>query len=493
MKVKTVLISVSDKEGLVSFAKGLEALGIEIMSTGGTCKTLKKAGIKAVEVSDYTAFPEMMDGRVKTLHPKVHGGILALRGNEEHIKQAKNHGIKLIDLVVVNLYPFEKEPSIENIDIGGPAMIRSAAKNFESVCVVVNPGRYGEVLEELKKNRGEISEKMRETLAAEAFKRTCRYDAAISAWMGGTFTLGPLEKIQELRYGENPHQKAAFYGEEDGTGIAGAKQLHGKGMSYNNVVDADSCVGLLREFEGETACAILKHNSPCGAAVGKSVLDAYEKALECDPVSAFGGIVGFNQKVDEKAAKEITKSFKEIVLAPSFTRDALQELKKKKNLIILEVSWKFEKQLDMEKVDGGLVVQDKDAVLLVGDFKVATKRKPSKKEMNALMFAWKVVKWVKSNAIVYARDGKTAGIGAGQMSRVDAAKIAAMKARSPLKGCVMASDAFFPFKDAVDEAAKRGITAVIQPGGSIRDEEVTKACDEHGIAMVLTGTRHFRH
>ena len=517
-KVTRALISVSHKEGVLNFAKEISRLGIEILSTGGTAKLLRDGGVPVKDVSEFTGFPEMLDGRVKTLHPKVHGGILGRRGNPEHVRQMKQHGIEPIDLVVVNLYPFEQtvakpgctlEDAIENIDIGGPTMLRSAAKNYTDVAVVVSPRDYGRVLDELRKT-GEVSLKTRFELCRTVFLHTARYDSAISAYLGNQVpeeekTRFPniltlrLEKVQNLRYGENPHQEGAFY-REFGIKepcVAHARQLQGKEMSFNNYLDANSALELVKEYGG-TAAVIIKHNNPCGVAVSSSLADAYRKARDCDPVSAFGGVIAFNHMVDLETAKEITSTFVEVIVAPEFAPDALEELKKKKDLRLLDIGPNIAgtpEGMDLKKVTGGLIYQDRDLgkIADVKALPVASKRKPTEDEYEALSFAWKVCKHVKSNAIVFTRKDRTVGIGAGQMNRLDSVRIAVMKAQSPLKGTVLASDAFFPFRDGLDEAAKAGITAVIQPGGSLKDEEVIKAADEHGIAMVLTKMRHFRH
>jgi len=517
-KVTRALISVSHKEGVLDFAKEISRLGIEILSTGGTAKLLRDGGVKVKDVSEFTGFPEMLDGRVKTLHPKVHGGILGRRGNPEHVRQMKQHGIEPIDLVVVNLYPFEQtvakpgctlEDAIENIDIGGPTMLRSAAKNYTDVAVVVSPRDYGRVLDELRKT-GEVSLKTRFELCRTVFLHTARYDSAISAYLANQVpaderTRFPniltlqLEKVQNLRYGENPHQEGAFY-REFGIKepcVAHARQLQGKEMSFNNYLDANSALELVKEYGG-TAAVIVKHNNPCGVAVSSSLADAYRKARDCDPVSAFGGVIAFNHMVDLETAKEITSTFVEVIVAPEFAPDALEELKKKKDLRLLDIGPNIAgtpEGMDLKKVTGGLIYQDRDLgkIADVKALPVASKRKPTDDEYDALAFAWKVCKHVKSNAIVFTRKDRTVGIGAGQMNRLDSVRIAVMKAQSPLKGTVLASDAFFPFRDGLDEAAKAGVTAVIQPGGSLKDEEVIKAADEHGIAMVLTKMRHFRH
>ncbi|MEK6742297.1 MAG: bifunctional phosphoribosylaminoimidazolecarboxamide formyltransferase/IMP cyclohydrolase [Nitrospirota bacterium] len=517
-KVTRALISVSHKEGVLDFAKEISKLGIEILSTGGTAKLLRDGGVAVKDVSEFTGFPEMLDGRVKTLHPKVHGGILGRRGNPEHVKQMKQHGIEPIDLVVVNLYPFEQtvarpgctlEDAIENIDIGGPTMLRSAAKNYTDVAVVVSPRDYGRVLDELRKT-GEVSLKTRFELCRTVFLHTASYDSAISAWLNNQvpdeektrftniLTLH-FEKVQNLRYGENPHQEGAFY-REFGIKepcVAHARQLQGKEMSFNNYLDANSALELVKEYCG-TAAVIVKHNNPCGVATASSLADAYRKARDCDPVSAFGGVIAFNHLVDLETAKEITSTFVEVIVAPEFAPDALEELKKKKDLRLLDIGPNIAgtpEGMDLKKVTGGLIYQDRDLgkIADVKALAVASKRKPTEDEYEALSFAWKVCKHVKSNAIVFTRKDRTVGIGAGQMNRLDSVRIAVMKAQSSLKGTVLASDAFFPFRDGLDEAAKAGVTAVIQPGGSLRDEDVITAANEHGIAMVLTKMRHFRH
>ncbi len=522
MKIQRALISVSNKEGVVEFAKGLAAMGIEILSTGGTAKALKEAGVPVKDVAEFTGFPEMLDGRVKTLHPKIHGGLLARRDDPTHLAQMKQHGLEPIDLVAVNLYPFEStvakpncsfEEAIETIDIGGPAMLRSSAKNFEHVTVVVDPHDYPKVLDEIRSGSGSVSTETRLALAKKVFLHTARYDSVISTYLESRtpdaervrfpsiLTL-QFEKVEDLRYGENPHQQAAFYREfrPAEPSVSTAKQLHGKAMSFNNFLDANAGLELVKEFD-QTAAVIIKHNNPCGVAIGESLLEAYRKAKATDPVSAFGGVIAFNRPVDAETAEEIAKMFVEIVIAPGFERSALELFKKKRDLRLLDVgtdlkeTWERRSGMDMKRVVGGLILQDRDLGRIedVRTLKVATKRKPTDDEYDALAFAWIVCKHVKSNAIIYARPGQTIGIGAGQMSRVDSVKLAAMKAQSPLAGTVMASDAFFPFRDGLDEAAKAGITAVIQPGGSIKDEEVIRAADEHDMAMVMTGMRHFRH
>jgi len=517
-KVTRALISVSHKEGVLDFAKEISKLGIEILSTGGTAKLLRDGGVPVKDVSEFTGFPEMLDGRVKTLHPKVHGGILGRRGNPEHVKQMKQHGIEPIDLVVVNLYPFEQtvakpgctlEDAIENIDIGGPTMLRSAAKNYTDVAVVVSPRDYGQVLDELRKT-GEVSLKTRFELCRTVFLHTASYDSAISAWLSNQVpddekTRFPniltlhFEKVQNLRYGENPHQEGAFYGEFGikEPCVAHARQLQGKEMSFNNYLDANSALELVKEYGG-MAAVIIKHNNPCGVATSSSLAEAYRKARDCDPVSAFGGVIAFNHLVDLETAKEITSTFVEVIVAPEFAPDAREELKKKKDLRLLDIGPSVTgapQGMDMKRVTGGLIYQDRDLgkIADVKTLQVASKRTPTDDEYEALAFAWKVCKHVKSNAIVFTGKDRTVGIGAGQMNRLDSVRIAVMKAQSPLKGTVLASDAFFPFRDGLDEAAKAGVTAVIQPGGSLKDEEVIKAADEHGIAMVFTKMRHFRH
>lgn len=514
--IQRALISVSDKTGVVDMAKGLEALGAEILSTGGTAKTLREAGVKVIEVAAYTGFPEILDGRVKTLHPKIHGGLLGRRSLPTHVDQMKQHAIGPIDVVVVNLYPFEAtiakphstfDEAIENIDIGGPSMLRSAAKNHEDVLVVVDPADYARVLNAIK--AGITTRALRRELALKVFQHTARYDGVIAGYLekqvqGGEVKFPKIlslqyELVEPLRYGENPHQQGAFYRElhSDEPSVSRGKILHGKAMSYNNFLDANSALELAKEFD-ETAVAIIKHNNPCGAALGTTPVEAYVKARETDPVSAFGGVIAFNRPVDVTAAKEITSTFVEVVIAPGFTEDALAELKRKKDLRLLDVGplTNVKREgYDLKKLVGGLIVQDRDLGVLTDlrTLQVPTVRKPTDEEYVACAFAWKVCKHVKSNAIIYAKPGQTVGIGAGQMSRVDSVKLAAMKAHMPVKGCVMASDAFFPFRDGLDAAAQAGITAVIQPGGSIRDAEIIKAADEHGLAMIMTGMRHFRH
>lgn len=518
-KIKRALISVANKDGLVPFAKRLSKMGAEIISTGGTAKLLKGEGITVKDVSEVTGFPEMLDGRVKTLHPKVHGGILARRGDKGHMEEVERHNIGLIDMVVVNLYPFEAtiskpgcnfEEAIENIDIGGPTMIRSAAKNFNDVVVIVDPLDYTRILEEMEKKGNDLSPETRYELARKVFLHTARYDSIISNYLEGIeekekkirfpgiLTL-QYEKVQNLRYGENPHQQAAFYKEFNITepSISRARQIQGKELSFNNIFDANSALEMAKEFD-EIVSVIIKHNNPCGVAVADYQVEAYRKARESDPISAFGGVVAFNRMVDIDTARELTSTFLEVIVAPGFNKDALEEMGKKKDLRLLDIGPSISEEregIDMKKVTGGLLLQERDLGRIeeVKKLEVVTKRKPTEKEYEALSFAWKIAKHVKSNAIVYARDGQTVGIGAGQMSRVDSVKIAAMRAVLPLGNSVMASDAFFPFRDGIDGAARVGITAVIQPGGSVKDDEVIKAADEHDIAMIFTGMRHFKH
>lgn len=514
MNIKRVIISVSDKTGIVEFARKLYGYGAEIVSTGGTMKTLREAGIPVTYVSDVTGFPEIMDGRVKTLNPYIHGGILAIRDNPEHIKAMEQHNIRGVDMVVVNLYPFRQtiarpdvtlDEAIENIDIGGPSMIRAAAKNYRYVTIVVNPARYDSVIREIEENGGKISEGTRMTLAHEAFEHTAEYDACISQYFSRqlgedhfsrTINMS-FERIQKLRYGENPHQKAAFYREKNvsGYGVANARQLHGKELSFNNIVDTEAAYNLVAEFE-MPAAAVIKHTNPCGVGIGKSIADAYGKAYEADTVSAYGGIVAVNREVDQAAAEQISKIFIEAVIAPGYSEAALSLLSQKKNIRLLEAAMPAagEHRLDFKKVSGGLLVQDADTEDAArSEMQVVTKRNPSAAEWEQLMFAWKIVKHVKSNAIVVAGNNQTLGIGAGQMNRVGSAAIALEQAGEKAEGAVLSSDAFFPFRDTVDTAAKAGITAIIQPGGSVRDEESIQAADEHGIAMVFTGMRHFKH
>ena len=522
MKIKRALISVSDKTGLEGLVKVLSKFGAEIISTGGTAKMIRELKIPVKEVSDYTGFPEMLDGRVKTLHPKIHGGLLALRDNKEHLETVKKHDIGLIDMVVVNLYPFEKtvakpgvriEEAIENIDIGGPSMLRSAAKNSRSVCVVCDPLDYGRVIEEMEESRGAVSDALLAELGRKVFERTSSYDAAIYEYLKGQAVKANGEKVfpiklnlnfnklQELRYGENPHQKAAFYKDEsiDEPSVRTAIQLHGKELSFNNIIDLDAALEIVKEF-AEPAATIIKHTNPCGTAVAGTLKQAYIDALDCDRTSAFGSIVGFNRTVDLALAATILEEadFVECIIAPSYEEKALAALKAKKNLRLLKVnnfnSIALKLDKDLKKVVGGILVQDRDvAKMKEADLKVVTKKKPANEELKSLLFGWAVAKHVKSNAIVLCQGTKTVGVGAGQMSRVDSVMIACRKAGVRAKGSTLASDAFFPKEDGVSEAAKSGIVAIIQPGGSIRDEEVIKTADRLGIAMVFTGIRHFKH
>jgi len=514
-RIQRAILSVTDKTGLVDFARRLSSLGIELVSTGGTAKLLRDSGIAVKDISDLTGFPEMLDGRVKTLHPKVHGGILHRRADSKHVAAVKEHGIQPIDMVVVNLYAFEKtaaksgvhfEELIENIDIGGPSMIRSAAKNFHDVAIVTSPADYESIASELEKTGGTLSRETKWRLAKKAFATTAAYDSAIASTIERispenvdlseqsfppTLRLS-FHKTLDLRYGENPHQKAAMYSDGSGKGVANARQLQGKELSYNNIVDLQAAWDLAQEFD-EPVVAIVKHTNPCGTATGKTLAEAYKRALECDPVSAFGGVIGVNRPIDLAAAEEMHKLFLEVIAAPGFDQAAKDKFASKKNLRLVEVEPADQKWI-LKKVSGGLLVQDADSrALQDSDLTVVSKRPPTPEETRALLFAWKVCKHVKSNAIVYARDGQTVGVGAGQMSRVDSAKIGAMKAQLPLKGTVAASDAFFPFPDGVEEIAKAGATAIIQPGGSTRDPEVIEAADRLGLAMVFTGIRHFRH
>ena len=517
-KISRALISVSDKTGIVEFARHLADKGIEILSTGGTAKLLTDQEIPVIEVSEYTGFPEMMDGRVKTLHPKIHGGILGRRGKDDGVM--KENGIGPIDLIVVNLYPFEKTvanpdcdlpTAIENIDIGGPTMLRAAAKNHTDVTVVVDADDYSRVLEEMDANAGEISAATRFDLAVKTFEHTARYDGAIANYLGArlgeevsTFprTLSlQYTQTQTMRYGENPHQKAAFFVEHqiDEVSVATAQQLQGKELSYNNIADTDAALECVKNFDEGPACVIVKHANPCGVALGENLLDAYNRAFSTDPESAFGGIIAFNQELDGETAKTIVdKQFVEVIIAPKVSAAALEAISAKKNVRLLECGvWSAEAmhRLEFKRVNGGLLVQDAD-LQLTNELKVVTERQPTEEEMRDLLFTWRVAKYVKSNAIVYGRDGMTIGVGAGQMSRVNSARIAGIKAEQAgleVKGSVMASDAFFPFRDGIDNAAAAGIVAVIQPGGSMRDDEAIQAANEHGMAMVFTGMRHFRH
>jgi len=516
-KIRRAILSVTDKSGLVEFAGKLSSLGVELISTGGTAKLLRDSGIAVKDISELTGFPEMLDGRVKTLHPKVHGGILHRRMNPAHCTAVAEHGILPIDMVVVNLYAFEKAAAkpnvhfdelIENIDIGGPSMIRSAAKNFQDVAVVTSPSDYDQIAKELTNSGGELSSPTRWRLAQKAFATTAAYDSAIASTLERVSSNGHFElqknssfpemlrlsfnKTMDLRYGENPHQKAAMYSDGSGKGVANGRQIQGKELSYNNIVDMQAAWDLAQEFE-EPVCAIIKHTNPAGTATGKTLVEAYQKALECDPISAFGGVIGVNRLVDAAAAEEVAKLFLEVIAAPGFDEEAKAKFASKKNLRLVEITDAAQKWT-LKNVSGGVLLQDADVrPLAESDLRVVSKRQPSAEEKRALLFAWKVCKHVKSNAIVYARDGQTVGVGAGQMSRVDSCKIGALKAVLPLKGTVAASDAFFPFPDGVEEIAKAGATAIIQPGGSVRDQEVIEAADLLGLAMIFTGVRHFRH
>ncbi|HEY2841581.1 MAG TPA: bifunctional phosphoribosylaminoimidazolecarboxamide formyltransferase/IMP cyclohydrolase, partial [Pirellulales bacterium] len=540
-RVTRAILSVTDKTGLVDFARKLSGLNIELVSTGGTAKLLRDSSVTVKDISDLTGFPEMLDGRVKTLHPKVHGGILHRREDPKHVAAVAEHGIQPIDMVVVNLYAFEKtaakpdvkfEELIENIDIGGPSMIRSAAKNFHDVAIVTSPADYVSIADELARSGGALSHDTKWRLAQKAFATTAAYDSAIASTLErinadgsrpdpGTFpsTLRfSFQKALDLRYGENPHQKAAMYSDGSGAGVANARQIQGKELSFNNIVDLQAAWDLAQEFNDPAfdtpVCAIIKHTNPCGTATGKTLAEAYKRALECDPVSAFGGVIGVNRPIDGEAAEEMHKLFLEVIAAPAFDDAAKAKFATKKNLRLVEVnesqineSWSPGRPVRgadkasatphtwaLKKVSGGMLVQDADIrPLLPSDLRVVTRRAPTPEETRAMLFAWKVCKHVKSNAIVYARDGQTVGVGAGQMSRVDAAKLGAMKAQLPLHGTVAASDAFFPFPDGVEEIAKAGATAIIQPGGSQRDPEVIEAADRLGLAMLFTGVRHFRH
>jgi len=538
-RIQRAILSVTDKTGLVDFARKLSALGIELISTGGTAKLLRDSGIAVKDISELTGSPEMLDGRVKTLHPKVHGGILHRREDTKHVAAVAEHGIAPIDMVVVNLYAFEKtaakpdvkfEELIENIDIGGPSMIRSAAKNFHDVAIVTSPADYDAIADELKKEGGALSHETKWRLAQKAFATTAAYDSAITSTLEQISADGSrseaesfprtlrlsFHKTLDLRYGENPHQKAAMYSDGSGLGVANARQIQGKELSFNNIVDLQAAWDLAQEFD-EPVCAIIKHTNPCGASTGKTLAEAYKRALECDPVSAFGGVIGVNRPIDAQAAEEMHKLFLEVIAAPAFDESAKAKFASKKNLRLVEVidprspgspespdsQWSSGRPVRgadassawvLKKISGGLLVQDADnRPLQDADLKVVTKRAPTPEETRALLFAWKVCKHVKSNAIVYARDGQTVGVGAGQMSRVDSAKLGAMKAQLPLYGTVAASYAFFPFPDGVEEIAKAGATAIIQPGGSQRDPEVIAAADRLGLAMLFTGVRHFRH
>jgi len=518
--IQRALISVSDKSGIVEFAKRLhQEFRVEILSTGGTARLLSDNGVPVVEVSQYTGFPEMMDGRVKTLHPKIHGGLLGRRGTDDQVMA--EHGIGRIDLVVVNLYPFQQTvanpdcdlaTAIENIDIGGPTMLRAAAKNHRDVAVVVNATDYPRVLDEMQNNQGALGDATRFDLAVKVFEHTANYDGAIANYLGAIDAEGKrgllprtfnsqFQKAQAMRYGENPHQSAAFYVEPNlqEACIASARQIQGKELSYNNIADTDAALECVKQFSADIACVIVKHANPCGVAIGKTLLEAYDRAYQTDPESAFGGIIAFNQELDAETARAIVeRQFVEVIIAPSVSEAAIKAVSEKKNVRLLHCgSWSDDHaaRYDFKRVNGGLLVQGAD-LELYQELKIVSERQPSEREMQDLLFSWKVAKFVKSNAIVYARDDMTIGVGAGQMSRVNSARIAAIKAEHAgleVKGAVMASDAFFPFRDGIDQAAEAGITAVIQPGGSMRDEEVIAAANEHGMAMVFTGMRHFRH
>ncbi len=520
--IKQALISVSDKSGIVEFALQLKEFGVTIISTGGTASLLRKNGIDVIEVADYTGYPEMLDGRVKTLNPKIHGGLLGLRNNEAHMAKMKEHDIDLIDMAVVNLYPFEEtvakedvtlEDAMENIDIGGPTMLRSAAKNFRDVTVVVDSADYESVIDEMKSANGAVSYETNFSLAKKVFQHTSKYDGAITSYLTslsdnsgegtraeypGVITL-QYKKVRDMRYGENPHQTSAFYVENgsEEPSVSNSRKLQGKELSFNNVIDLNAAIELAKEFS-ETTAVIIKHTNPCGVATDNdSLVDAYKKARDCDPLSAFGGVIGFNRSVCAQTAEEIVSTFVEAVIAPGFDDDAVEIFKEKKNVRLIEIpllSGYEQTGYDLKRVVGGLLVQGRDTKKIdINSLKVVSKRRPSVDEIKAMDFAWKICKHVKSNAIVYAEKDRTVGIGAGQMSRVDSSKIAILKARSPVKGTVMASDAFFPFRDGIDAAAAAGATAVIQPGGSIRDGEIIAAANEHNMAMIFTGVRHFKH
>ena len=518
-KIQRALLSVTEKTRLVDFARQLAGMGVELISTGGTAKLLRDSGIAVKDISELTGFPEMLDGRVKTLHPKVHGGILHIRGNAEHVAAAAKHGIQPIDMVVVNLYAFEKTASkpgvefqeiIENIDIGGPSMVRSAAKNFQDVAIVTSAADYEAIAAELKAEGGSLSLATKWRLAQKAFATTAAYDSAIASTLEtiappveGKFTLAAAKgfpetlrlsfrKAFDLRYGENPHQAAALYGDGTGKGVANGKQLQGKELSFNNIVDLQAAWDLAQEFE-EPVVAIIKHTNPCGTAMAPTLSEAYLRALECDPVSAFGGVIGVNRPIDAATATEMAKLFLEVIAAPKFDDDAKAIFAAKKNLRLVEIQ-ALEQKWVMKHVSGGALLQDNDMrPLTEADLKVVSQRPPTAQEMKDLLFAWKVCKHVKSNAILYARNGQSTGVGAGQMSRVDSARIGAMKSVLGIKGSVAASDAFFPFPDGVEVIAEAGATAIIQPGGSVKDKEVFEAANKLGLAMVTTGVRHFRH
>ncbi|MFA6027731.1 MAG: bifunctional phosphoribosylaminoimidazolecarboxamide formyltransferase/IMP cyclohydrolase [Patescibacteria group bacterium] len=499
--IKRALISVSNKEGIIELARELNKLKVEIISTGGTYALLKKNKIKVQEISEYTGFPEMLDGRLKTLHPKVHGGILAIRGNKKHMAAAKKHKIQMIDLVIVNLYPFEEKPGIENIDIGGPTMVRAAAKNHQDVGVVVDPEDYSLIIKELKEKK-KLSLDTKKYLAQKAFAHTGYYDSLIADYLNEEkkftkeISFG-FKKAYELRYGENPHQAACFYTEPHipEPCVATAKVLGGKQLSYNNIMDADAAINIVRDF-AEPACAVIKHANPCGASTNKDITTAFQQAYNADKLSAFGGIIALNRECNEAIALKISKVFAEIVIATKFSAQALKILSAKKNLRLLETGklTRTKKIRDLRKVVGGLLVQDLDRLLVEKkDLKVVTRAKPNLEQIKELLFAWRIIKHVKSNAILITKNNTTVGVGCGQVSRVDATDIALKKAGKNIFGCVLASDAYFPFRDSIDKLASEGIKAIIQPGGSIRDAEVIKACDEYGIAMVFTGNRAFKH
>jgi phosphoribosylaminoimidazolecarboxamide formyltransferase/IMP cyclohydrolase len=517
-RIERALISVYDKTGIVEFARGLAKLNVEIVSTGGTSRLLASNGIRVREVSDLTGFPEILDGRVKTLNPVIAGGLLAIRENAEHMKQIAEHQLPLIDLVCVNLYPFAEtiqkpgvqfDEVIENIDIGGPSMIRSAAKNFQDVAVVTSPADYARIVQALENEGGILKRDLLFELARKAFLCTARYDGQIAEYLsktpdGDSFppnVFMNFEKIMDLRYGENPHQRAAFYGwgGQPPFGLAAARQLQGKELSYNNIVDAEAAWNLVREFD-TPACCIIKHTNPCGTAIGSSLCEAYVKAYDADPVSAFGSIIALNETVDVQTVNELAnvhKLFVEAIIAPAFEPGALSTLSAKKNLRILQVesavSGKGWSQFEIRRVTGGILLQDTDSLLLGPESKIVTQRKPTESERRDLHFAWRVAKHVKSNAIVLAENGRTVGVGAGQMSRVDSVRLSIEKARPTAKGASLGSDAFFPFRDSIDLAVQAGVTAIIQPGGSLRDGEVIAAADEHGMSMIFTGLRHFKH
>lgn len=542
-KIKKALISLSDKTGAVEFAKELARHGVELISTGGTAKSLRDSGLEVTDVSSVTGFPEMMDGRVKTLHPKIHGAFLALRDNDEHVASMNEHGIEPIDMVVINLYPFEAtiakeevslEEAVENIDIGGPAMIRSASKNWRDVAVVTDPKLYESVIEEMNANDGSLSIRTRQRFASLAYTRTASYDLAISSYLSAQLDeedldflepLNPLKdlyfiesedelgsedpeellpeldlvyltKSADLRYGENPHQKAALYLTDNRGGIASAEQLHGKEMSFNNYVDAEAAWNLVQDFE-ELAVTIIKHTNPSGVGIGNSNEEAYKRALSTDPVSAFGGIVAFNRKVDAKVAASVIEVFSEVIVAPDFDEEALDIFKSKKNLRVLKIDGGGNSNKEYKQISGGFLVQEQDIHRVsIDDLKIVSEKQPTDYELRSMMMAWRVCKHVKSNAIVFANQDQTIGVGSGQMNRVDSVRIAAMRAERfelPINGAALASDAFFPFRDNVDEAAKMGISAIIQPGGSVKDDESIAAANEHGIVMAFTGIRHFKH